>query len=146
MQAVALDLDAVLADTRPLWRDWLEDAARRARVKLDDLPADRGAAAPLLDERLGDWRPLLARFAADRAPVHFRPRAGTGAALRRLRADGVRIGVFTDAPRELADIALAHAGAARRVDAVGPLDAVLAELGEGAAVVRSREELAALLG
>jgi phosphoglycolate phosphatase-like HAD superfamily hydrolase len=143
VDAVALDLDAVLADTRPLWRDWLEDAARRTRVELD-LPEDRGAAATLLDERLGDWRPLLERFAADRGPLHFRPRAETGAALRRLEGAGVRIGVFTDAPRELADVALAHAGAARRVTVVGPLDDVLRELGPGAVVVRSRDELAKL--
>ncbi|MEP6813066.1 MAG: hypothetical protein ABI990_08760, partial [Actinomycetota bacterium] len=93
---------------------------------------------------LGDWRPLLERFAADRAPIHFRPRAGTGVALRGLQAAGVRIGVFTDAPRELAEIALAHVGAARRVETVGSLDDVLAALGEGAVVVRSRDELAGL--
>ncbi len=51
----------------------------------------------------------------------------------------MRIGVFTDAPRELADVALAHVGAARRVEAVGTLDEVLAELGGDAVVVRSRE-------
>jgi phosphoglycolate phosphatase-like HAD superfamily hydrolase len=143
VEALALDLDAVLADTRPLWNDWLEDAARRTRVELD-LPEDRRAAAALLDERLGDWRPLLERFAADRGPVHFRPRADASAQLRRLQAAGVRIGVFTDAPRELADVALAHVGVARRVTAVGTLDEVLRELGGGATVVRSRAELAAL--
>jgi phosphoglycolate phosphatase-like HAD superfamily hydrolase len=143
VDAVALDLDAVLADTRPLWNDWLEDASRRTRVELD-VPDDRAEACVLLDERLGDWRPLLERFAADRGPLHFRPRAETGAALRRLDGAGVRIGVFTDAPRELADIALAHVGAARRVAVVGPLDDVLRELGEGAVVVRSRDELAGL--
>jgi phosphoglycolate phosphatase-like HAD superfamily hydrolase len=144
VRAVALDLDEVLADTRPVWRDWLDDASRRARVELAELPEDRTAAAPLLDERLGDWRPLLERFAADRGPVYFRPRADTGAALRRLHAAGVRIGVFTDAPRELADLALAHVGALRRVEAIGSLDAVLAELGDGAVVVHSRDELARL--
>ena len=143
MDAVALDLDAVLADTRPLWHDWLADASRRARVELD-LPGDRSAAAAELDERLGDWRPLLERFAADRGPLHFRPRAETSASLRRLESAGVRIGVFTDAPKELADVALAHVGAARRVAVVGPLDAVLSELGSGAVVVRSRDELANL--
>jgi phosphoglycolate phosphatase-like HAD superfamily hydrolase len=143
VEAVALDLDAVLADTRPLWRDWLEDAARRARVQLD-VPDDREAAAGVLDEQLGDWRPLLQRFADDRAPVHFRPRAETSARLRALQAAGVRIGVFTDAPRELADVVLAHVGAARRVDAVGTLDEVLDALGDGAVVVRSRDQLASL--
>jgi len=68
VQAIALDLDAVLADTRPLWRDWLKDVARRTRVELD-VPEDRAAAAGELDELLGDWRPLLERFAADRGPV-----------------------------------------------------------------------------
>jgi phosphoglycolate phosphatase-like HAD superfamily hydrolase len=143
LDAVALDLDEVLADTRPLWRDWLEDASRRARVELD-VPDDRAEASAVLDERLGDWRPLLERFAADRGPLHFRPRAETSAALRRLEGAGVRIGVFTDAPRELADVALAHAGAARRVAVVGPLDDVLRELGPGAVVVHSRAELANL--
>jgi phosphoglycolate phosphatase-like HAD superfamily hydrolase len=139
--ALALDLDGVLADTRPLWDAWLEDAARRARVELAAVPEDRTAAAGVLDERLGDWRPLLVRFAADRAPVYFRPHADTSALLRRLQAEGTRIGVFTDAPRELAAIALAHVGAARRAEAVGTLDEVQAALGDGATVVHSRAEL-----
>jgi phosphoglycolate phosphatase-like HAD superfamily hydrolase len=143
LQPLALDLDGVLADTRPLWEDWLEDVARRTHVPLD-VPEDRIAAAAILDEQLGDWRPLLQRFADDRAPIHFRPRAETNAQLRRLEAAGTRIGVFTDAPRELADVALAHVGAARRVEAVGTLDEVLAVLGDGTVVVRSRAELASL--
>jgi phosphoglycolate phosphatase-like HAD superfamily hydrolase len=142
MRALALDLDAVLADTRPLWRDWLKDAARRAHVSLD-VPEDRTIAAPLLDEQLGDWRPLLERFAADRGPIHFRPHADTGAVLRRLQTAGVPIGVFTDAPLELANIALAHVGATRRIETVGTLDEVLRALGEDAVVVRSRAELTA---
>jgi phosphoglycolate phosphatase-like HAD superfamily hydrolase len=143
LEAIALDLDAVLADTRPLWRDWLEDVARRTHVELD-VPEDRIEAAGVLDERLGEWRPLLQRFADDRAPIHFRPRAETSAQLRRLHAAGVRLGAFTDAPRELADVALAHVGAARRVEAVGTLDEVLRTLGAAAVVVRSRDELASL--
>ena len=143
MDALALDLDAVLADTRPLWRDWLEDAARRTRVELD-VPEDRTAAAAVLDERLGDWRPLLERFASDRGPLHFRPNPETTAHLRRLQAAGRRIGVFTDAPRELAEIALAHVGAARRVDAIGTLEEVQLALGGSAVVVRTRAELANL--
>lgn len=141
--SLALDLDGVLADTRPLWEAWLEDAARRARVELD-VPRDRTEAAGVLDEALGDWRPLLERFAADRAPVWIRPRAETNALLRRLAATGARIGVFTDAPRELAELALAHAGAARYVEAVGTLEELRAGFGGEPVVVRSREELAAL--
>jgi phosphoglycolate phosphatase-like HAD superfamily hydrolase len=141
--AIALDLDGVLADTRTLWDAWLEDAARRARVELD-VPEDREAAAGVLDEALGDWRPLLARFAADRAPLWIRPRPDTNAALRRLSAAGARIGVFSDAPRELAQLALAHAGASRLVEVVGTLAEVRAALGDDLVVVRSREELAGL--
>jgi phosphoglycolate phosphatase-like HAD superfamily hydrolase len=144
--ALALDLDDVLADTRPLWEAWLEDAARRARVPLDDVPQDREAAVTLLDEALGDWRPLLARFAADRAPLFVRPRPDTNALLRRLASGGARIGVFSDAPRELVEIALAHAGAARQVEVVGTLAEVQAALGgEAVVVVRSRQQLTALL-
>jgi phosphoglycolate phosphatase-like HAD superfamily hydrolase len=139
----ALDLDGVLADTRPLWNAWLEDAARRARVKLD-VPDDREAAAVVLDQALGDWRPLLARFAADRAPLWIRPRADTNAALRQLRAGGARIGVFSDAPRELIDIALAHAGAAREFEVAGTLAEVRAALGGDVVVVGSRAELMGL--
>jgi phosphoglycolate phosphatase-like HAD superfamily hydrolase len=142
---LALDLDGVLADTRPLWDAWLEDAARRTRVELD-VPEDREAAAVVLDAALGDWRPLLARFAADRAPLWIRPRADVNSALRRLASSGARIGVFSDAPRELADIALAHAGAARQVEVVGTLAEVQEALGRDGVVVRSRGELAAALG
>jgi phosphoglycolate phosphatase-like HAD superfamily hydrolase len=141
--AIALDLDGVLADTRPLWDAWLEDAGRRARVELD-VPEDRETAATVLDDALGDWRPLLARFAADRAPLWIRPRPDTNAALRRLTAAGARIGAFTDAPRELAEIALAHAGAARQVEIVGTLAEVRSRLGEGVVVVKSRRQLADL--
>jgi phosphoglycolate phosphatase-like HAD superfamily hydrolase len=142
--AFALDLDGVLADTRALWDAWLEDAARRARVELE-VPEDREAAAGTLDEALGDWRPLLSRFAADRAPLWIRPRPNTNAVLRRLVAAGARIGVFSDAPRELAEIALAHAGVAREVEVVGTLADVQAVLGGDAVVVRSRQQLAAAL-
>jgi phosphoglycolate phosphatase-like HAD superfamily hydrolase len=141
--AIALDLDGVLADTRPLWDAWLEDAARRVRVELE-VPEDREAAALALDRALGDWRPLLARFAADRAPLSIRPRADTNAALRRLAAAGARIGVFSDAPRELVEIALAHAGAARQVEVLGTFAEVEAALGSEVVVVGSRQQLAAL--
>jgi phosphoglycolate phosphatase-like HAD superfamily hydrolase len=143
---VAIDLDGVLGDTRPLWNAWLEDAARRFRsiAELDpaQLPDDRIAAARELDrwaERgIGDWRASLARFAEDHAPVYLRPRAPVSAALRRLDAAGARIEVFTDAPEELARVALSHLGAARRVDA-------LVERPDGdSAVVGSPEELARL--
>jgi phosphoglycolate phosphatase-like HAD superfamily hydrolase len=141
--AIALDLDGVLADTRPLWDAWLEDAARRARVELD-VPEDRETAATVLDAALGDWRPLLARYAADRAPLWIRPRPDTNAALRRLSAAGARIGAFTDAPVELAEIALAHAGVARQVEIVGTLAEVRSRLGEAVVVVKSRRQLADL--
>jgi phosphoglycolate phosphatase-like HAD superfamily hydrolase len=146
--AVAVDLDGVLGDTRPLWDDWLASTAALFDVDTAALPRDRGEAAARLDEAgAGNWRALLARFAEDRAPVYLRPHAETSAALRRLEAAGARVGVFTDAPAELARVALAQLGAARRVTALetgaGALERLLADLGDGAATVRTRAELVA---
>jgi phosphoglycolate phosphatase-like HAD superfamily hydrolase len=146
VDAVAIDLDGALGDTRALWRDWLEDVSRRARLEVE-LPDDRVEAAEALDASLSNWRNLLERFAEDRAPVYLRPDARTSAALRRLQESGARVGVFTDAPEPLARIALAHLGAARRIDVLqsGPdaLERLLAELGPRVHVVRSADELAA---
>ena len=142
---MALELDGVLGDTRPLWRAWLDDLARRARVDVE-LPADRTAAADMLDGVVGNWRALLERFAEEHAPVHLRPRAEVNAALRRLGADGVRLGAFTDAPEPLARVAAAQLGVARRLEALeagpGAEERLLERLGPGARIVRSAAELA----
>jgi phosphoglycolate phosphatase-like HAD superfamily hydrolase len=118
MKVVAIDLDAVLGDTGPLWRAWLAEAGRV--LELDGLPEDRRAAAAELDRRGGNWRVLLRRFAEDHAAVHLRRDGGVNAALRRLKADGARIVAVTDAPAELAEVALTQLGAARYVDSVEP--------------------------
>jgi phosphoglycolate phosphatase-like HAD superfamily hydrolase len=143
-----VDLDRVLGDTRPLWRDWLAGAARLLPVDPAALPEDRGAAAAALDgAAAGNWRALLERFAEDRAPIYLRPNADATAALTRLVRAGVRVAVFTDAPGELARIALGQLGAARRVDAVeagaGALERLRAQAGGDATVVRTREQLEA---
>jgi phosphoglycolate phosphatase-like HAD superfamily hydrolase len=131
---VAVDLDGVLGDTRPLWEAWLEDLARRSRVDLSGLPEDRSAAAHELDRRAGNWPALLERFAEDHAPVYLRSNAEVSAALRRLRGAGVSIVAVTDAPEPLARVALARL-AARLVD--GFAGAAPA----GAEFVRTRAEL-----
>jgi phosphoglycolate phosphatase-like HAD superfamily hydrolase len=136
MKSVAVDLSA-LGDVEPLWRDWLDDAARRFRVDVSSL-----------DEQLPNWPQLLERFAEERAPVYFRRDAEVTGALRRLQAAGVRIGVFADAPEELARIALSHLGADGRVDVVetgqGSRARLLAGLGDGTVVVQTRDELVSL--
>jgi phosphoglycolate phosphatase-like HAD superfamily hydrolase len=143
MRAVALDVDGVLGDTRPLWRDWLEDVARRSRVDLAALPEDRAAAAGVLDSLVGNWRALLGRFAEDRAPVYLRPSADVSTALRRLAGGGVRLGAFTDAPRELAEVAASQLGASRRLEALetgaDALERLLERLGPDAEVVHDRD-------
>ena len=143
---LAVDLDGVLGDTRPLWQAWLDDVSER--LSLPQLPSDRAAAAVALDRAAGNWRTLLERFAADRAPVYLRPSSDVSAALRSLQAAGTRVAVFTDAPEELAQLALAHLGAERRVESLhAGEDAetrALASLGAGATVVRSRRELSEL--
>jgi phosphoglycolate phosphatase-like HAD superfamily hydrolase len=134
--AVAVDLDAVLGDTAPLWRAWLADARRRYRVELDDDP-DEAA----LDAAIGNWRPLLERFAEDHARVYLRPNPDANAELRRLAATGTRVGAFTAAPEPLARVAASHLGVARRLEALeagpGALERLLATLGREARVVRS---------
>ena len=134
MTALALDLDGVLGDTRPLWEAWLEDASRRAHIDPERL-----------DEELPNWRTLLTRFAEDHAPVYLRPSARATTALRRLQADHVRVGVFTELPEELARVAVAHLGAARRIEALeagpGALERLLERLGHETRVVRSLAEL-----
>ena len=146
MSALLIDLDGALGDTRPLWRDWLTESARVLGVDAATLPADRGEAADALDAAgAGNWRTLLDRFAEERAPVYLRPAAEASAALRRLGAAGIAVGVFTDAPEELARIALAQLGAARRVTAweagADALSRLRSRLGADAHVVRTRDEL-----
>ena len=134
MTALAIELDGVLGDTRPLWDAWLVDVSRRAQVDPERL-----------DEELPNWRDLLTRFGEDHAPLYFRPNAAATSALRRLAASGVRLGVFTDAPEELAQIAVSHLGAARRIDVLeagpGSLGRLLAQLGPETRVVRTLAEL-----
>jgi phosphoglycolate phosphatase-like HAD superfamily hydrolase len=138
VKAVAISLLA-LGDTEPLWRDWLEDARRRFRVDVD---------VDNLDQKLPNWRELLERFAEERAPVYFRRDADVSAILRQLRASGTRIGVFTDAPAELARIALSHLGAERHIEVLesgpGAQQRVSTALGDGAQVIATREELLAV--
>ena len=134
MPSVAIELDGVLGDTRPLYDAWLEDVSRRAHVD-----------PQRLDEELPNWRVLLERFAEDHAPVYLRPSAPATAALRRLQGEGVRVGVFTDAPEELARIAASHLGANRRIEVLeagpGALERVLLLLGPDTPVVRSLADL-----
>ena len=153
MRALAIELDGVLGDTRPLWRDWLEDAARRYRsiAPLDPgaLPEDRGAAAEELDRwaagGVGDWRAALSRFAEDRAPVYLRPDAEVSAAVRALAGAGHRLGVFTDAPEALAHIAVVQLGVDRRLEALETGKDALSRLEErfesDLTVVRQRSAL-----
>jgi phosphoglycolate phosphatase-like HAD superfamily hydrolase len=143
--ALAIDLDAI-GDTRPLWAAWLESARAVLEIDPESLPADRSEAAGALDHAgAGNWRVLLERFAEDHAPAYLRRDAATSAALQSLASSGAAVGVFTDAPEELARVALAQLGATRRVSALesgaGALDRLLATLGNEAAVVNTRTAL-----
>jgi len=148
--SLAIDLYGALGDTRSLWNDWLASAARVLPLDVDSLPSDRGQAAVALDSEGGNWRVLLERFVEDRAPVYLRRHPEASTALRRLEAAGARLGVYTDAPAELARVALDQLGATRRVAVVktgaGALERLLAELGQAAVVVQTRAELVAAAG
>ena len=136
MNAVAIHLDGALADTGRLWQDWRADARRRFRLE----------GAP--DEELPNWRQLLERFAEERAPVYLRPDADVSSVLRALHGEGVRLGVFTAAPRALARVALAHLGASRRVTQLetgtGGLERLRSSFGGDMRVVRTRDQLLGL--
>ena len=92
------------------------------------------AVAIDLDGALGDTRGLWRAWLDD--------------ARRRLHADGVRLGTFTDAPEELARVALGQLGAARRLDAVAAganaCERLLEQLGPDAEVVHDAADLARL--
>ena len=146
VKAVAVDFDGALGDTQPLWRAWLEDAARRYRIdgleRLVDTPQEAEAQ---LDVLVGNWRALLERYAEEHVAVYLRPRAEASAALRRLQGNGVRVAAFTDAPEPLARVAAAQLGVARRLDALeagaGALERLLGRLGEDTRIVRTLDEL-----
>jgi phosphoglycolate phosphatase-like HAD superfamily hydrolase len=137
VRSIAIALDA-LGDTTAIWQDWLSDARRRYRVDVDDL-----------DGELPNWRPLLKRFAEERAPVYLRPDADVSAALRRLQSSGARIAVYAEAPEELARVALSQLGATRRVELLeagpGALERLRVKLGDDVEVVQSRSQLVALI-
>jgi len=144
-RALAIELDA-LGDTRALWRAWLESARGVLDVGPDDLPVDRAEAAVALDDAgAGNWRTLLERFSEDHAPAFLRRDAATSARLQALVDDGVTLGVFTDAPDELARTALAQLGAARRISALetgaGAFERLLEAIDRDATVVRTRADL-----
>jgi phosphoglycolate phosphatase-like HAD superfamily hydrolase len=144
-KALAVDLDAI-GDTRPLWAAWLESARAVLEIDPESLPADRGQAAEVLDRAgAGNWRVLLERFAEDHAPAYLRRDAATSAALQALASRGIAIGVFTDAPEELARVALAQLGATRRVSVLESgahaLERLPATLGDEVDIVRSRDAL-----
>jgi phosphoglycolate phosphatase-like HAD superfamily hydrolase len=144
-RALAIELDAI-GDTHPLWAAWLESAQGVLGIDPATLPTDRVDAAEALDEvGAGNWRALLARFAEDHAPAYLRRDAATSAALQSLAAAGVTLGVFTDAPQPLADVALAQLGATRRVAVLesgsAALERLLEAIGAQAEVVRTRDDL-----
>jgi phosphoglycolate phosphatase-like HAD superfamily hydrolase len=144
-RAVAIELE-VLGDTRALWNAWLESACGVLNVDPGELPLDRAEAAAALDRSVvGNWRVLLERFSQDHAPAFLRRDAASSARLHSLAAEGTTLGIFTDAPEELARTALAQLGATRRVATLetgrDALDRLLATIGADATVVRSRDDL-----
>jgi phosphoglycolate phosphatase-like HAD superfamily hydrolase len=156
-RSIAIDLDGALGDTRSLWDAFLDDAARRfhsiAELDVAALPHDRGAAAAELDRwsehGIGDWRGALTRFAEDHAPVYLRPNAAASASLRALAGAGWTVGVFTDAPEELALVALAQLGASRRVTRLetgaGARSRLIEQLGAGTVVAETTDALSAAM-
>lgn len=118
------------------------------------VPARESSVAALeawAGEDVSSWRLELARFYDDHARVHLRRDPGTAALLAGLRADGVRLAVYGQGPREASAATLAFLGLDRRLDAVvlepegDGFAACMAALGVSEARhIRTRDELAAL--
>ena len=131
---------------------WANFPVLEAWVDLQDLKDSPSDELPGFNERLMSWLPSMIEHRCsigERGGFFERLRRGTYQAhilehvaleLQELAGTPVKFGKA----RELADIALAHLGASRRVASVGTLAEVLRELGEGTVVVRSRAELANL--
>jgi len=141
-----------------IWPVALEHLARRfasiRALDVEAVPARESSVAVLeawAGQDVSSWRHELGRFYDDHARVHLRRDPGTAALLAALRADGARLAVYGQGPREASAATLGFLGLDRRVDAV-----VLEPAGDGYAAclealgvpealhVRSRSDLAAL--
>jgi phosphoglycolate phosphatase-like HAD superfamily hydrolase len=141
-----------------IWPLALEHLSRRfasiRELDVAGVPARESSVAALeawAGEDVSSWRLELARFYDDHARVHLRRDPGTAALLAALRADGVRLAVYGQGPREASAATLGFLGLDRRLDAV-----VLEPAGDGYSEslealgvsegrhVSSREELAEL--
>jgi phosphoglycolate phosphatase-like HAD superfamily hydrolase len=103
--AVVFSEDA-LAPTARLFAGALEHLARRlGRVRALDpaaLPAERCAALRALADwgegAVSTWELELGRYYEEHVPLHARPRPELNAVLRRLRAAGASIGIWSPGP------------------------------------------------
>ena len=108
-------------------------------------PEEPGPGIRLAVKDLFDTEGLTTTYGSILFAEHVPAR--TAVAVRRLEAAGAELGVYTDAPVELARIALSHLGAARRVSRLeagsGALERLVAELGADTVVVATRDDLVA---
>jgi phosphoglycolate phosphatase-like HAD superfamily hydrolase len=157
-EAIVFAERAIAPGGDTIWPAALEHLARRFgsihELDVAGVPARESSIASLeawAGTDVSSWRLELARFYDDHARVHLRRDPGTAALLAALRADGVRLAVYGQGPREASAATLGFLGLDRRVDAV-----VLEPAGDGyvaclealgvseARHVSSREELASL--
>jgi phosphoglycolate phosphatase-like HAD superfamily hydrolase len=116
-----------------IWPVALEHLARRfasiRELDVAGVPARESSVASLeawAGADVSSWRLELGRFYDDHARVHLRRDPGTAALLAALRADGVRLAVYGQGPREASAATLGFLGLDRRLDAV-----VLEPAGDG---------------
>ena len=141
-----------------IWPAALEYLSRRfasiRELDVASVPARESAVAAFeawAGEEVSSWRLELARFYDDHARVHLRRDPGTAALLAALRADGVRLGVYGQGPREASAATLGFLGLDRRLDVVllEPTGAGYSECLEALGAsegrhISTREELAQL--
>jgi phosphoglycolate phosphatase-like HAD superfamily hydrolase len=125
VKAVVFSEDA-LAPTERLFAGALEHLARRlGRVRELDpaaLPSDRCAALRALagwgDAGVSTWRLEMGRYYEEHVPLHARPRPELNAVLRRMRAAGARIAIWSPGPPEATTHLVHQLGLATLADPV----------------------------
>ncbi len=133
--ACVFDMDGVLIDTEPIWRDTEHDVFARVGIELSDAQL-RETWGMRLEEvvdyryRIRPWHGIrpravqraIARAMVDHVRAHGVPMPGALEAIETARTLGLRIAIASSSSRELIDAVVDRLGIAEIVDAVCTAD------------------------
>jgi mannitol-1-/sugar-/sorbitol-6-/2-deoxyglucose-6-phosphatase len=129
LRAVIFDMDGVLIDTEPVWRQvetavfaslgiTLSDADCRETMgmRIDDVVRTWFARRPWSEVPVGDVTQRIVAGVIDHVREHGEPMEGAVVAVATVRAAGLRCAVASSSPRPLIEAVVAKLGIARWVD------------------------------